>query len=292
MSLRSLILALPLLLAACVGQPDTGAERFPTSRDYPPEVMTRVTFKADGATPWRISALATPRATPAPWKIVVVTGTPSWSEYWAPTIAEAGPDREMIVADRPGFAESEPEAAVTDISAQSDALAAMLDGPPEQKVILLGQSYGGPIAALMAARHPEKVKALVLVSAFFGDRGPAINRLNISGSLVRPALPRDMKNALAELQHQKPQLPAAKAALASLKIPVIVLHGDADTFIPVEAARRLAAANHAQFQLAPGGDHFLNACCVADVMRAVDAGIAAAEGRTGEKPAAPIQSTP
>ncbi len=277
----ALLLPLVLLLAACVvrAESEPEADRFPTSKDFTADVMTRTSFTAAGATPWKLSALKTPRAAPAPWKIVVVTGTPSWSEYWAPVLAKVGPDREMVVADRPGFAQSEPQRAVTDIAAQADALAALLDGPAAQKVIVIGQSYGGPIATLMAARHPEKIKALVLMSAFYGERGPTIRRLDALGSLVRPALPRDMQNSLAEISGQAPQLPAARTALASLTAPVIVLHGDKDTFIVPAAAERLAAQAKAQYIVAPGGDHFLNACCVDAVLDAVERGIAAAEGR-------------
>ncbi|MDX2233250.1 MAG: alpha/beta fold hydrolase [Hyphomonadaceae bacterium] len=269
-----------LLLAACAvrAENEADADRFPTSRNFSADVMTRVSVTAGGATPWKLSALNTPRAAPAPWKIVVVTGTPSWSEYWAPVLAKVRPDREMVVADRPGFALSEPQTAVTDIAAQADALSALLDGPEDQKVVLIGQSYGGPIAALLAARHPQKVKALVLVSAFYGDRGPTIRRLDALGSLVRPALPRDMKNSLAEINRQAPQLPAARAALKGLAAPVIVLHGDKDTFILPDAAERLAAEAGADYIVAPGGDHFLNACCVDAVLDAVERGIASAEG--------------
>ncbi len=274
-----------LLLAACsagASQKEKEADRFPTSKDFSTDVMRRAAFTAGGATPWRLSALETPREKPAAWRIVVVTGTPSWSEYWAPTLAKIGPDREMIVADRPGFAESEPRTAVTSIEAQAEALEPMLGDNDGQKVILIGQSYGGPIATVLAARRPDKVKALVLMSAFFGERGPTIRRLAALGSLVQPALPRDMKNALAEINRQKPQLPAARAALTSLAIPVVVLHGDRDTFITQAAARRLAeaAGPRGQFIDAPGGDHFLNACCVDAVIGAVDRGIAAAESGT------------
>lgn len=279
------------LLAGCAASASSKKEheRFPTSRDFPASVMTRTTFTAGGATPWKISALDTPRATAPAWKIVVVTGTPSWSEFWAPVLAKVGPDREMVVADRPGFAQSEPLAAVTSIDAQADALAPLLDGPAGQKVIVVGQSYGGPIATVLAAKHPEKVKALVLMSAFFGERGPAIRRLDALGSLVRPALPRDMKNALAEVTHQKRQLPEVRAALARIEAPIIVLHGDKDDFIVPAAAQRLAAAAgpRAQYMSAKGGDHFLNACCVNDVLAAVERGIAAADGAPPSQAALP-----
>jgi len=286
--MRGAPFVLPVLLAAALVLSGCGAgaqsrdqtpDRFPTSKDFSTDVMTRVALTAAGETPWRLSALETPRAAPAPWRIVVVTGTPSWSEYWAPTLAKIGPGREMIVADRPGFRDSDPATAVTDIEAQAAALEAMLGDNPDQKVILVGQSYGGPIATVLAARRPDKVKALVLMSAFFGERGPTIRRLSALGSLVRPALPRDMKNALAEIDNQKPQLPKAQHALASLSIPVIVLHGDDDSFIPLDAAKRLAAAAgpRGEFIETPGGDHFLNACCVDAVLAAVERGVTAAE---------------
>lgn len=278
--------ATALLLAACApggsDEKKSEHERFPTSKDFSTDVMMRIALTAGGKTPWRLSALETPRKTPAPWRIVVVTGTPSWSEFWAPTLAKIGADREMIVADRPGFAESDPRGAVTDIEAQAEALEAMLGDAPGQNVVLIGQSYGGPVATVLAARRPDKVKALVLMSAYFGERGPTIRRLSAMGSLVRPALPRDMQNALAEIDNQKRQLPLAREALASLKIPVIVLHGDNDDFIPLAAAHRLAeaAGPRGEFILAPGGDHFLNACCVDAVIGATERGISEAEHGT------------
>lgn len=49
-------------------------EHAPTSADYPDTVVRRTTFIAGGGHGWQVSALETPRATPAPWKIVVITG--------------------------------------------------------------------------------------------------------------------------------------------------------------------------------------------------------------------------
>jgi len=258
------------LLAGALAACTASVERYPTSKDYPPEVMERFGFDAGGH-PWRLSGLRTPRQ--AAWKVVIVTGTPSWSEYWAPTLAALPEDFTMVVADRPGFALSEPREVVGSISDQADALAPMLDAAPGQRVILVGQSYGAPIAALMATRHPGKVQALVMMSAFFGERGATARRLTGLGGAVRPMLPRDLRNSIAEVRGQAPQLPAARAALAALTIPVVVVHGDADSFVPVTAARTMAREGHPAGPTAlievPGGDHFLNACCVPTLIGAV-----------------------
>ncbi|MBS0412383.1 MAG: hypothetical protein JSR86_20865, partial [Proteobacteria bacterium] len=94
---------------ACFESAATGrTEHRPTSADFPETVVRRTTFTAGAGLGWKISALETPRETPAPWKIVVITGAPSWAEYWAPVMAALPADREMLVVDRPGFAASEP----------------------------------------------------------------------------------------------------------------------------------------------------------------------------------------
>ena len=268
-------LALTLMIAGCT----TGAERFPTSVDYPSTTMQRYAFKAAGH-PWTLSALRTSRA--APWKVVVITGTPSWSEFWAPVLAALPARFTMTVVDRPGFALSEPQGVVGSISEQAEALSALLDVAPGQKLILVGQSYGAPIATLMAARYPDRVQALVLMSPFYGERGRTARRLTGLGGMVRPVLPRDLKNSIAEVRGQAPQLPAALAALAGLTIPVVVLHGEADSFVPITSAQALAATRGALTTAmipVPGGDHFLNVCCVPALMGALERAASLAEAR-------------
>jgi len=266
--------AVAIALSGCMS---AEVERYPTSKDYPAGTMERVAVQAAGH-PWTLSALRTPRV--SPWKVVVITGTPSWSEFSAPVLAALPEDYTMVVADRPGFALSEPAGVVGSISDQAEALSALLDVAPGQKVILVGQSYGAPIATLMAARYPDRVQALVLMSPFYGERGTTARRLTGLGGMVRPMLPRDLKNAIAEVRGQAPQLPAARAALAGLAQPVVVLHGEADTFVPLSSARALAQSRGATpttLVVVPGGDHFLNACCVPALVGAIETAAGMAE---------------
>lgn len=242
---------------------------FPTSTSYPTGTMQRVTLKASVPEEWNLSVLTTNRPQ-ALWKLVIITGTPSWSEFWAPTLAGAPDDLEVVVADRPGFSASGPDRAVTDIATQARALSILLEPTnPNQRVILMGQSYGGPISTLMAADQTNKVSGLILVSAFFGERGPTIHQLSFAGSLGRGLLDRELRNGLDELKNQKPQLPTVFSALEALTQPIVVLHGQKDTFVPMAAAQRLAVRARATFINVPKGDHFLNACCVSDIMKAV-----------------------
>jgi pimeloyl-ACP methyl ester carboxylesterase len=134
---RAFALICALLLTACATK---GENRFPTSSDYPAGTMSRVTLIAAVPEGWRLSALTTNHAS-APWKLVIITGTPSLSEYWAPTLAGAPSDIEVIVADRPGFGPSGPDGAVSDIATQARALSVLLaPTTPGQRVIVAGHT--------------------------------------------------------------------------------------------------------------------------------------------------------
>lgn len=284
---RKLLLAACLLAAgACsIGTANDDSQRFPTSSAYPPGTMERFSFEGGNAEHWRISALRTPERPDAHWKVVILTGTPSWSEYWAPTLAAAPADWEVVVADRPGFRDSQPDQAVGELMQQVEALSPMLEARPGQRVLLIGQSFGAPIATLMAARYPDKVDAVVMVSAFFGDRGPTARRMIGAGQLVHGMLPRDLRNSISEITAQDGQLPSVWEALRGLRQPVVFIHGDADTFVPLAADQRIAAAYGHTLITAPGGDHFLNACCVPALIGAIQQAMSEADNGESAAPA-------
>ncbi|RAK56633.1 hypothetical protein DJ018_01240 [Phenylobacterium deserti] len=248
---------------ACLECAATGrTEHAPTSADYPDTVLRRTSFVAGGGLGWKISALETPRDKPPPWKIVVITGAPSWAEYWAETMADLPQDRQMVVVDRPGYAGSEPFHVVPDIRVQAQALASVLRAAPGQKVLLVGQSYGAAIASIMAAENPGKVAGLVLLSGFFGETGPTSRWLIDVGSKALKMIPRDLRHAVMEAAGQRPQLVHARRALMQVNAPIYMVHGDKDDFAPIEVAERLARETPTrrpiQFVRTPGANHFLN----------------------------------
>jgi pimeloyl-ACP methyl ester carboxylesterase len=238
-------------------------------------VIRRTSFLAGGGHGWRISALETPRNEPAPWKIVVVTGAPSWAEYWAETMAELPAHREMVVVDRPGYAASEPAHPVPDIRVQAQALLPLLEPAPGQKILLVGQSYGAAIASLMAEAAPRRVSALVLLSGFFGEAGPTARWLLDTGSKALKVIPKDLRNAVLEVTGQRPQLVHARRALERLSIPIHMIHGDKDDFAPLEVAERLAREIRSRRPInvvrAPGANHFLNDGPPAELVAALEA---------------------
>ncbi len=246
---------------ACVASASLGrSEHVPTTALYPDHLIERITFEAGGGLGWRLSALRTPNRRQAPWKIVVITGAPSWAEYWADVIAAMPPEREMVVVDRPGYACSEPHHPVLDIATQARALAPLLRREPGQRLLLVGQSYGAAIVTLMAQANPGAIDGLVLLSGYFGSLGPTARWLVDAGSLILGLMPRDPACAVQEVRGQPPQLAAVRQALRDLTLPVHIVHGDRDDFAPLEAAAWMAAeaGDNARMTVLEGADHFVN----------------------------------
>jgi pimeloyl-ACP methyl ester carboxylesterase len=248
---------------ACLESSAQGrTEHRPTSVDYPDTVVRRVSFVAGGGLGWRLSALTTPRPGPTPWKMVVITGAPSWAEYWAPVLAALPDDREMVVVDRPGFAASEPLTCVPDLQLQADALFPLVETTPGQRLLLVGQSYGAAIATLMAARRPRGLGGLVLLSSYLGELGPTARWLIGLGAHAAGVVPRDLRNAITEVTQQRDQLALMRRHLPRLNVPVHLVHGELDDFAPIETARRLvreARTRHPlRFEAVPGANHFFN----------------------------------
>lgn len=104
--------------------------------------------------------------------VVLVHGFTGSKENWLPVIRELREDFRLIAPDLPGWGESERQPGSDyGVEAQVERLAAFLaalpaitgrDGPAD---LLVGHSMGGQIAGLLAARHPDLVPRLALMSS-------------------------------------------------------------------------------------------------------------------------------
>lgn len=240
----------------------TRIERLPGSWKFTTKPIRARTFTDGCGNGWTMTAVETVRETPAPIRYVVITGAPSWAEYWVGTLGALAADREMIVVNRPGFCGSGPEECISDIRVQAQALAPLLDCEPGQRVVLIGHSYGAAIATLIADQNPGKVASLVLLSGYYGEFGVTSRRLVTLGQKVWKLIPRDLRHAILEVTGQEPQLVHMREALARVRAPIHVIHGDKDDYAPIEAAQRLVQAVRArrpiQFHVAVGGNHHLH----------------------------------
>ena len=197
----------------------------------------------------------------------------SWM-FTQPALAEG---RRVIALDLPGHGGSVKDVGDGSPAAFVDAVGQALDALGLDRVHLVGHSMGGAIAALVAARWPDRVASLTLIAP--AGFGPAINTAFIEG-FIRATRRRDAEAVLGLLVHDKSLISKAmvedvlrykrldgatdalrtiarawfadrqqRVAVAAPRLPVQLIWGENDQIIPVSDAagtvtHRLEAAGH------------------------------------------------
>ncbi|MCA9710220.1 MAG: alpha/beta fold hydrolase [Myxococcales bacterium] len=119
-----------------------------------------------------------PRDAPA---VVMLHGNPTWSFLWRKVVA-ALPRRRCVAPDLLGLGLSSvlPRLADHTIDRHADALVELLDALALPRYVLVGQDWGGPMAAAIGRRRPDAVAGVVLantsVLAPERPRGTAFHR--------------------------------------------------------------------------------------------------------------------
>ena len=151
---------------------------------------------------------------------------------WLPA---AGLD--VLTFDYRGFGRSEGRPTLDGVVADTRAAFAAARARSPRPLIGLGQSLGGAtMLRAIAAEHAQgarDIRLAVIDAAFDSYRGIARHAaawtpLALVAPLAATALPPTERDPIV--------------AAASLGVPLLLLHGDADTVIPVEASERLHAA--------------------------------------------------
>lgn len=71
----------------------------------------------------------------------------------------------LVLVDRPGYGYSDFGNIETDIQKQANVITKLIDTLKLDRLILLGSSYGGPVAAQIAMNIPHKIQHLLFVSS-------------------------------------------------------------------------------------------------------------------------------
>ena len=167
--------------------------------------------------------------------------------------------------------------------------------PAEGPVVLLGESFSGPIAAALAVRLGDRVRGLILCCTFMSNPRPALGPLlpfagllpfaalpvgltarPLLGSFVTPALKSLLAEALALVSSAvlRARLKSvvtvdATEALAAVKVPVLYLQASSDALVPTSAVRQAQKACPAMTVQVIHGPHCLLQVAPADAAAAV-----------------------
>ncbi len=211
--------------------------------------------------------------------VVLVHGFGGDADNWLLLAPLLNNDYRVLVPDLPGFGASEAPADDSyEVDRQADRLAALLAQlAPGEPVHLAGNSMGGQIVAVMAARHPDQVASLALLDPLGIENEPGIEpspvmrALAEGRNLLLPEDRRGFEQFLDVLFYRKPpapgylndyyarrwveQRPRLEAVfediseryvplaplLGAIKAPVLILWGAEDQLLPAAGAQVLAA---------------------------------------------------
>lgn len=223
------------------------------------------------------SLFATTHGTP-PWRVVALPG-------WMHTVSDFDSTLDAlpvgsVAVDLPGFGgvNAEPPA-VWGAGEYASWVDPLLDDPAlDEPVVVVGHSFGGRVAAHLAARRPDKVKALVLAGVPLvrrNDRAPAkpkasyraarwLHRKGVLSDDRMEALRHkygsdDYRNARGVMRDVlvKVTNETYEEQLRAVTCPVELVWGETDDAAPVNVAEQAVAilGDKAMLTVLPGVGH-------------------------------------
>jgi pimeloyl-ACP methyl ester carboxylesterase len=178
----------------------------------------------------------------------------------------------LIVFDKRGTGMSDPVEGVPSLETRMDDLRAVMEAASSRRAAIVALEEGVPMSLLFAATYPEWTSALVLLGGYarmmwapdypegrteddrrrlleadlqiFGPRDEAVDRFRtVFGAgpaqlvdyyrrCVSPAMMTALNRMNAEID--------VRPVLRTIRVPTLVIHGDADPVVPVEASRYMA----------------------------------------------------
>lgn len=210
------------------------------------------------------SLLRTVAFGPGPSTVLALNGWSAAWEAWQPTFEHLSTDTRCISYDTRGTGSSRAAAESITLATLVDDVFRVLDAHGVDRCVLTGESLGGFVALNAALRDPSRFTGLVTVAA------PPVVSPDAAGPLVagaradyRATIELFVRRCFSEpgsehLYDWGEQLflsadPEVAARLfeccygvvpdlGAVKVPTVVVHGDADQVVPVAAGRFLASA--------------------------------------------------
>ena len=204
--------------------------------------------------------------------LLLIMGLGYSLEMWHRTRPAMAKHYRTIVFDNRGAGKSEVPAGPYAIAQMAEDAAAVLDAAGVERAHVYGISMGGMIAQELALNHPERVRSLILGCTACGGSSavaaaPVVMQTLMARATMTPeegaeamvpfiysaATPRTrIDEDLAIRRRTFPQAAgylaqiqaivawSAADRIANLRVPALVLHGEADRLVPPENGRILA----------------------------------------------------
>ncbi len=184
--------------------------------------------------------------------VIMLHGSPgSWSSFQPFFTDTALFHRARLIApDRPGFGYSNFGRSFISIRAEADLLNKFLDSVvrPDERLVVVGSSYGGSVAVRLAVQNASRLKGLVLISASVAPGEEKIYGISpfIDVEPWRRIVPRLLLSPNDQKLAHRRALKDIDDGWERITAPVYILHGKRDNLVYFTNAeyahRKLVAA--------------------------------------------------
>jgi pimeloyl-ACP methyl ester carboxylesterase len=219
-------------------------------------------YEAKGRKVRYIKAGDSPEAT-----ILFIHGAPSSLSYWKEYLSDSTLLKRatLYAVDRPGYGYSGLGDPLPDIAAQASIIKLILDSLHKARhpVIVVGVSYGAPIAARLTMDYPELVDGLILMAP---PLGPGRERYFwftylVESPLIQWVVPRMLVSANREKVHHREELTKMLPLWPNIHVPVEYLQGMEDGLVDTSnasfARAQLVNAPSLDIEMIPGRGHLI-----------------------------------
>lgn len=199
--------------------------------------------------------------------ILFIHGAPSSLSYWKGYLSDSRLLKRatLYAVDRPGYGYSGLGDPLPDMATQASIIKLILDSlhKAHHPVIVVGVSYGSPIACRLAMDYPELVDGIVLIAP---PLGPGQERIFwftyiIENPLLNWFIPRMLQSANREKVHHREELTKMLPLWPRIHVPVNYLQGMNDGLVNPDnadfAKTHLTNAPSLNIQMIPGRGHLI-----------------------------------
>ena len=178
--------------------------------------------------------------------IVFVHGSPGGWDAFMPYFRkpELTNRFRLISVDRPGFGKSSFGRAEPSLEKQAEMISEVFKTiKPEQQLILVGHSLGGPVIAQMAIDYPERIDGLLFIAASMDPELEKKAWYQSPGDwwIFRWMVPDAWRVCNEEILPLKKELIKQQPHLKDIRLPVLVVQGEDDELVPAANADYIQA---------------------------------------------------
>lgn len=166
-------------------------------------------------------------------RVILLHGAPADAGSWTTLLKQSSDIHaaELYAVDRIGYGNSTNEDETT-LAGHARSITPLLQETNGHKPVIVGHSYGGPVALRLAVDYPDEVGAVVLVAgacdAYMKDS--QWFRKSVNG--VRLLVPEPWERANRELLALTDENRAMEPSLGKVVCPVVIVHGTWDGVCP------------------------------------------------------------